>query len=248
MRLPTRASEPVSDFSNEQNKPFSRLAAASFGCAALATVAFSIMVGYAALRPMSNAASDQQFARAGVDCPAGPAIFDPAALQAAIDDRLQALPPGLPAKPDDPAATQWLVCQLLLQNPRRGLAWQQLLAATPKAVGEPAFWAQLFQISYDLSRSHPDAARGRLNLAAPRWPILTKDQRHIVLADARLLLLVKDHTMSDVTQLALRGPQGGAELMKEFRALVMELAPGSIQNFDVNEKIATGKMRIDNSE
>ena len=199
------------------------------------------IVGLGLVREVPAPGALVQTARGGILCPSSPPLVDSERLQQQIDADMVGLAARLPALAPEAAKAelerlQIETWQFVLQNPRRGMAWVQLLAATPQATREYALFSQLFQKSFDLSRLMVDAARGRLFLAAPRWTRLAPLERQMVLADARTLASAKIAGFTHPLQLVQIGIAGGPELRAQIRKIIQETWPEALAYYDWEER------------
>ena len=175
-------------------------------------------------------------------------MVDPVRLQREIDADMQSFGDQIRGvAPDVAEATladlQTKICQFILQNPRRGVAWLQLLAVSPKAQADDTIFSLLFQTSWDLARLDADAARGRIALGSTRWNRLKTPEQQMLLSDVRALL--HDHIggLDYAEQLARLGVAGGDDLRRQFRLAMSEVWLGATTNFNSAEQQALATQR-----
>ncbi len=212
---------------------------------ALTSFALSAFIGVAAWGPPEAPPPEERIAAvAGIACPRTADIADPRAWQAAIDEDLQEAATNLQAEGLESTLreledVQTEICALIRQNPQRGLAWAQLLSASPQAAADPVVRQAMLTLSQDLGRLEVDALRARVNFCAPRWAVLTPAERRLFLADVRNLAQVPVGNYY-IAQLASLGFMGEAEMVAAIRAVVAQVQPAYLSTFDAYSAM-TGK-------
>ena len=210
------------------------------GCA---TLGLAVWVGFGLWRPIAPDNAEVISARSGIICPASMTLIDSVRLQDEINIEMNRLASDFARlSPEQGLArlthAQQMICQFILQNPRRGIAWIQLLAVAPQAQTDKSLFSLLYQTSFDLGRLDADAVRGRIMLAAPRWAELKDEEKQIMLADARTLMLTKISGFTHPLLLAQQGIKGGDELRSQFRTIVAAEWPEALSYFEFEERKA----------
>ncbi len=231
----------MSETSSEPRHKIRMLDVSILSALACAALALAVWTGWGLWRPIAPESAATISARSGIICPASMTLVDSVRLQEEINLEINRLAADFASLPPDAKLArlthaQQMICQFILQNPRRGIAWVQLLAVSPQAQTDTSLFSTLYQTSFDLARLDADAVRGRIQLAAPRWAELKPEEKQIMLADARTLMLTKISGFTHPLLVAQEGIKGGDELRGEFRTIVAAEWPEALSYYDFEER------------